>query len=198
MKESENRIPHYREIPAPSLPVRFEFSATIALHNNVVAEQCQQAGEEREVEYSVVDNDRFKGDWGYSQKRPCIVCPEMRRFASSEGVYLEHIFVRRRVYEELILNKYDGRPEMECLRFYPLKQSLLGDGARRFDKLEVLVTGYKPEDVEFLRNDLAAHDGYFGDAKGMKAHEALADTMRIGYKAIYWFDITDFFGKGEF
>lgn len=191
-------IPVYTAVPSPRLPKSIEFASTIAQHNRDVEEVCKEASNELPAEYSMVDAAHFSGGWGYLQQDACVINAVTNGLSSAAGVAFEHMFVKRRVWEELSLNQYEGRPDMHCIRFDFLKQSLCTDDAGRYyDVLEYLVTGFGSDDLEFLKKDFDEHNGYEGDEVGRARHEDMAAKRRVGYKATYWFDISSFYGKGK-
>lgn len=156
-KASRPVVPAYTAVPSPRLPKSIEFASTIAQHNRDVEEVYKEASDELPAEYSIVNVAHFSGGWGYSQQDACVINAGSNGLSSAAGVALERMFVKRRVWEELSLNQYEGRPDMHCIQFDFLKQRLCTDDVGRYyDVLEYLVTGFGSDDLESLKKALRA------------------------------------------
>lgn len=132
----------------------------------------------------------ISGGWGYSQENAVVL--ELDNEFS--GVMFEQKFVEYRTYEELIV----FRPKAERYAGIRIKkglQALSHANGKSYDMVEYEVTAYRESDYEMLKADWEKHNAYEGDEEGRARHLALADSLRISYNTVGWFDITRFFGK---
>lgn len=136
----------------------------------------------------------ISGGWGYTQDEAVVIETEN----GSLGVSLEYKFLEYRTYEEMIV----FRPEEDRFagfRFERKMQFLVSSGEgsneRQFDQVIMKVTCFKEKDLEMIREDLKAHNGYVGDEEGRKAHMQLRESKKITYDITGWFDITKFYGN---
>lgn len=168
-----------QEIPPPHI-------ATEASPRDLLAEHFQSMGGPLPV----------RGGWGYTQESAVIIDrndPIVDQQEPFNGVAIEHVFVEKRIYEELIVQ----RPEED--RFSGIswelqKQILVTEDNRKFDVLEFEVTAFRDADWERLKADWEGPSGFQSPEFDEAAHFSLRETLQIRYVATFWFDITSFFG----
>jgi len=133
----------------------------------------------------------ISGGWGYKQDDAFILEVDN----SWEGVNLEYKLLEYRSYEEAIIFRPEGS-QLAGFRFERGNQSLVhGDDGKSYDCVTMTVLAFTEDDFNFLKKDFESHQGYQNDADGLRKHMELAESKRIRYEVVGWFDITRFFGK---
>jgi hypothetical protein len=140
----------------------------------------------------------IRGGWGYTKKDACIIDkndPVVDPELPFDGGSIEYIFVEKRIYEEMII----FRPENDRfsgIRWNRLKQELIHDGDRVFDKLVFEITAFSDKDWEELKTEYEGPDGYGNPNFDLAAHEKKRQEKMIHFIGEFWFDITSFYGQG--
>lgn len=139
----------------------------------------------------------IQGGWGYTKADACIIDkndPMVDQSLPFEGVRLEYKFIELRAYEELIVflpegDKYAG------IKINHIKQSLLEDEGKYFDKLVFEVTAFKESDWDELKAEFEGQNGYGSQNFDLKAHEERRLSKMVRFSGECWFDITSFYGQ---
>lgn len=147
-----------------------------------------------EVDFTV------SGGWGYTQEDACVfdfgdeysdLPIEIRRTVMDDSsVRLQRLFFERRVYEEIIHSPLPGTPDLHCLKWQKIRQSLIhGEDGRVYDRIDYLVSGFLEEDLCFLKTD---HEECLAkdDEEGIKRNLKMADERIVKYDSVCWFDIS--------
>ena len=140
----------------------------------------------------------IRGGWGYSEADAVVIDkshPAAANFKPFNGVQVEHLFARLRMFEELIGTR---RPEHQFAgcRISLLDQKLmLGDNGRTFDVLRFNITALPAETWNALKAEWegplgATHPDF--DAIG---HARRHEAAKVHYVGTYWFEISSFFGS---
>lgn len=130
------------------------------------------------------------GGWGYTQKDAVVIELD----DSVEGVSFEYKFLEYRCYEEGIIYRPRGE-KLAGFSFRRDSQSLVCEGDRKYDRINMIVSAYKQEHFVLLKDDWDEHNGYEGDPEGRARHLAMARKWEINCTVSAWFDVTRFFGK---
>lgn len=137
------------------------------------------------------------GGWGYACEDAVVIDrhdPVVARDRPFDGVCIEHVFVEKRIFEELIIfrpagGKYSG------IGWKLLRQSLRQIGGRSFDVLEFEVTAFPDAAWEALKAEWDGPEGFGSPGFDADAHERRREAAKIRYLTEYWFDITSFYGE---
>lgn len=151
----------------------------------------------RETPHQILSEDFPKhnwpisGGWGYTQEDAVVIEVDN----SWDGVNLEYKYLEYRSYEEAIIFRPKGS-QLAGFRFERGNQALIhGNDGKSYDMVTMTVLAFTEGDFNLLKNDFETHHGYQDDAEGLKRHMELAESKRIRYEVVGWFDITRFFGK---
>lgn len=131
----------------------------------------------------------ISGGWGYSIEDAVVLEHENH----DEAVHFEYEFVEYRTYEEAVISR--PREKLAGFKFDRKNQTLVSDKNKKkyYDVIEISVSAYLEKDYKFLMNDWDQHSSYENDVEGKQRHLALAESKRIQYDVVCWFDITRFF-----
>jgi hypothetical protein len=147
--------------------------------------------------YKSIPELPIRGGWGYSMEDAVIIDkndPIVSKVLPFNGITIEHIFVEKRIYCELIVyqpkdDRYSG------INWKPILQELREINDKHYDVLTFDVTALHDRDFEMMKAIWGGPNGYgsqgFNEKEHFKKHAALA----IHYVAEYWFDITSFYGS---
>lgn len=140
----------------------------------------------------------IRGGWGYSEADAVIIDrshPAAANFRPFNGVEVEHIFARLRMYEELI----GCRPERKQhagTQIKLKKQSLRGDeDGKKYDVMEFDITALPLEVWEALKAEWEGPRGFRSPDFDQEDHFRRRDEATVHYVGEYWFEISSFFGK---
>ena len=136
------------------------------------------------------------GGWGYSREDAVVIDkddPVVSKGIPFDGVGIEHIFVEKRIYEELIIfrsedSRYSG------IKWNLLEQRLTSYENRTYDVLSFEITAIPDADWEALKSEWESNNGFQASESKLKAHEKKRNEKTICYTTEYWFDITSFYG----
>ena len=145
------------------------------------------------------------GGWGYTQEDACVfdfgdefsdVPTEIRwSLMDDRSVSLQRLFFERHVYEEIIHSPLPDTPDLHCLKWQKIKQSLIhGENGRVYDRIDYLVSGFLAEDLIFLRSDYEKCMTE-NDSEGIKRNLEMADERIVKYDSICWFDISCYMNR---
>ena len=140
----------------------------------------------------------IRGGWGYSKKDACIIDkfdPIVDRSVPFNGISIEYIFVEKRIYEEMIVCRPEG-DEFSGIKWELIRQELVTDGDRKFDKLIFEITAIPEKDWEELKAEYEGPNGVESPHFNQEAHEKKRQEKMIRITREFWFDITSFFGQG--
>ena len=143
------------------------------------------------------------GGWGYTQEDACIfefgkdyhpdLEPKSRRsLMESDIISLEHLFVERRVYAEILLYPLPGLPKLGYggLVHKWRRQALVeAEDGRVFDKIEYHVGGYTEEEYGLLQEEFEKCNNS-EDKEAMARFNKLSAEKEIVYDTVCWFDIS--------
>ena len=138
----------------------------------------------------------IKGGWGYRIQDPIIIdCNDgvVEKGIPFDGIGLEHLIIKKRLLEELIIFKSDkDQTSFSDIQQKIVKQNLLfGKNNRKIDHLVVKGTC-------FLNHEwLALKDAFLfkEDEFDLKAHFEMRERLMFHFTTEYFFDITSFYGK---
>jgi len=139
----------------------------------------------------------IRGGWGYTIEDAVIIDkndPVVPKGLPFYGLDIEHIFVEKRIYEELIIFR-DKHDRHSNIKWDLLKQSLIHRDDRSYDCLTYEVSAFPDKDFEELKREW--DHGRTTETFDVEAHYRKAESKRIHYVAEYWFDITSFYGIKE-
>ena len=140
----------------------------------------------------------ISGGWGYSKDDACII----DKFDSVvdpnvpfNGIAIEYIFVEKRIYEEMIICRSSG-DEFAGIKWELIRQELITDKDRKYDKLLFEISAFPEKDWEELKAEYEGPKGYGNQNFDLEAHEKKRQQRMIKITREFWFDITSFFGQG--
>ena len=140
----------------------------------------------------------IRGGWGYTKEDAVIIdrddpiVPLGRPF---DGISIEHVFVEKRIYEELIIFRPAGWKHLG-IRWKRIDQRLVvDDDDRKYDALRFDVTAFPEAEWEALKAEWEGSDDGQSPDFDHEAHQRKRDAAMVHYVAEYWFDITSFFGR---
>lgn len=139
----------------------------------------------------------IRGGWGYDEDDAVIIDrndPIVPRNRPFDGVGIEHVFVEKRIYEELIIFRKRG-DAFAGIKWKLIQQGLAGgDGGRRFDVLKFDVTALPEAKWNALKAAWEGPAGFGSADFDVEAHRERHEAATVHYVAEYWFDITSFYG----
>ena len=190
-------VPRWREVEAPRVCLPGKMIDVINEHNRL--NDGNGVGGERSPIYAKVTGRNFAGGWGYEPDGYCEILFDWTNYNVKEckGVSLEMLFLERRIYEELLIDRSVGKPDMNCIRWGIDKVTVYAAGDHVIDRIDYTVTGFSFEDQFALQEDIRRHNGYAGDVEGALMHLEHANRLRVGYRQSCWFDATRFYRKPE-
>lgn len=147
------------------------------------------------VDFKSMGNIPIGGGWGYTLEDAVIIDkndPSVTKGMPFDGVGLEYIFVEKRIYEELIIN----RPEYD--RYSGIKWNLLGQamtthGGKSYDVLTFEVTALPDRDWEELKAEWDGPNGHGSPGFDIDVHFKKHESRTVRYVSEYYFDITSFY-----
>lgn len=146
---------------------------------------------------SLRGNLPIRGGWGYSKEDACVIDkddPTVDPSIPFDGVGLEYIFVQYRTYEEMIVTRNDDE-RFSGIGFNLIKQSLLQDEGRTYDKIDFEITAFTDADWEELREEYQGPNGHGSPNFDLEMHEKKRSEKMIKIESECWFDITSFYKK---
>lgn len=138
----------------------------------------------------------IKGGWGYSKEDAIIIDSNdevVEKGIPFDGIGLEHLIVKKRLLEELIIFKSDeDKTSFSNIQHKVVKQSLLfEDNNRKIDHLVVEGTCFLHHEWLELKNEMFSGEDDFD----LEAHFEKEDKLIFYFTSEYFFDITSFYGK---
>lgn len=142
----------------------------------------------------------IRGCWGYSEADAVVIDrshPAASNFQPFNGVEVEHIFARLRMYEELIGCRPEGKQHAGS-QIELKKQSLRGgENGRKYDVMEFDITALPLETWEALKAEWEGPNGARSPDFDHKDHFRRREAATVHYVGEYWFEISSFFGKHD-
>lgn len=108
------------------------------------------------------------------------------------SVELEHIFIKHRLYEELIVFRAKG-DGYSGIDYKLVAQKLIHVGNSFYDHLVVSITAFHKKDFNHLKEIYEGPNGASNPSFDIDEHHALHNSLMCGSQREYWFDITTFF-----
>lgn len=139
----------------------------------------------------------IRGGWGYTQSDACIIDkndPLVDASLPFNGVFVEYVFVEKRIYEEMIIFRSDGH-KFSGIQWNLLEQNLMHEGGKYFDRLIFEITAFQDSDWEDLKAEFEGPQGYGTPDFSVEAHEKKREEKIVRFTREFWFDITSFYGK---
>jgi hypothetical protein len=137
------------------------------------------------------------GGWGYSKEDACVLDkndPTVDASVPFDGVELEYVFVQYRTYEEMIVTR-NGDERFSGIGFNLVKQTLLHEGGRTYDKLDFEITAFADKDWEELKAEYQGPNGYGSPNFNLETHEKKRLDKLLKFESQCWFDITSFYNE---
>ena len=150
-----------------------------------------------EFQFKSIGTIPISGGWGYTKDDAVIIDkddPSVIKGIPFDGLAIEQIFVEKRTYAELITFKPEGS-RFNGIEWQMLKQSLINDQDRHFDRLEYKICGHLDDDWKYLKEEYEKNNYFEGNREGRIKHEAEHLNRMTCYETEFWFDITSFYGK---
>lgn len=140
----------------------------------------------------------IRGGWGYSEADAVIIDrshPAAANFQPFNGVEIEYVFARLRMYEELIGCRPEGKQHLGC-NLKLKKQSLRGgENGKKYDVMEFDITALPLEVWEALKAEWEGPQGIRSPDFDQEDHFRRRAEATVHYVGEYWFEISSFFGK---
>jgi hypothetical protein len=158
---------------------------TLKPPRKIIAEHFESLGGELPI----------RGGWGYTKEDACIIDkndPIVDPSVPFPGISIEYIFVEKRIYEEMIILRPKG-DKFSSIKWKLIKQMLIEESDRAFDKLIFEITAFRDEDWIELKREYEGPQGYGHPDFNHEAHEKKRQEKMVRFKREFWFDITSFF-----
>ncbi len=139
----------------------------------------------------------ISGGWGFSKADACIIeknDPLVDPSMPFHGVGIEHVFVEKRIYEELIIRRKEDE-RFSGISWELQMQKLIHDDGRIFDMLEFEVSAYHDIDWEELKAEFEGEMGYGHPDFDIEVHEKKRQEKMVTFTREFWFDISSFYGQ---
>jgi len=138
----------------------------------------------------------ISGGWGYSIETACVIDkkdPTVNKDIPFNGVAIEHIFIEKRIYEEMIIFR-EAHEKYAGIRWNQIEQALIHQDNKSYDKLIYSVEGFTDE----VWNVLTSR---FEEIEKSGKHELMAEldsyreSKTYRFEREFYFDITSFYGQ---
>ncbi len=135
------------------------------------------------------------GGWGFSREDACVIDaldPTVPKEVPFDGVGVEHVFVEKRIYEQLIISRAPDE-RMSGIKWKLNRQYIVDVDDRKFDHLAFYIEFLRDQDFDELK---AAWEANYGRIDfDVAAHLSRHESLLIRVQQEFWFDITSFFGR---
>ena len=137
----------------------------------------------------------IQGGWGYAKEDACIIekiDPLNISGLPFDGVGVEYIFVEKRIYVELIVNRPTDQ-RFSGINWKLLEQKLTHENNRSYDRLSFEVTAVSDKDWKELKTEFEGPQGYGTDDFDIDVHNQKRLEKTVQFVRDFWFDITSFY-----
>lgn len=139
----------------------------------------------------------IRGGWGYTKADACIIDkndPVVVQGLPFDGVAIEHLFVEKRIYEEMIIFRLADQ-KFSGIQWKLLKQELIVEEGRAYDKLLFSVTAFHDKDWEELKAEWEGPTGCRSPTFDQAAHMQKRQRCMVSLTREFWFEISSFYRK---
>ena len=138
----------------------------------------------------------ISGYWGYNLESACVIDkndPTVSQGMPFDGIGIEHIFVEKRIYEEMIIFR-DDHEKYAGIRWDRQAQQLLIEGNKTYDKLTFNIIGFSDQVWdELIRRFEEIQKS--GKVELMTELDAYRESKAYRLTREFYFDITSFYGQ---
>jgi hypothetical protein len=137
----------------------------------------------------------ISGGWGYTKEEACVINRNdaiVNQSLPFDGVGLEYLFVEKRIYEELIIFRPEGR-RFSGIRWELVQQRLVPDGPSVFDHLVFNVYAFLDTDWNELKAEFEGPNGFGTAGFSAEDHARKRKEKQVCLRREFWFDITSFY-----
>ena len=148
------------------------------------------------MDFDSIENELpIYGGWGYTKNSACIIDksdPSVIDESSFDGVEIEHIFVEKRIYEEMIVTRPIGEA-YSGIKWNLISQELIEENDRYFDHMVFSVSAFRDKDWNALSAEWEGrHDN---PLFSLDDHNNKREKLAVHFTREFWFDITSFYGQ---
>ncbi|MGZ3578826.1 MAG: hypothetical protein ACXU98_07385 [Syntrophales bacterium] len=140
----------------------------------------------------------IRGGWGYTKDDACIIDKHDSVVDPSipfDGAGIEHIFVEKRIYEEMIILRPEGE-KFFGIQWKLIEQQVIDDEDRVFDKLIFKISAFPEKDWNELKAEYEGPEGYGSPNFYVAVYEKERQERMVQFTREFWFDITSFYERG--
>ena len=138
----------------------------------------------------------ISGYWGYNIESACVIDkndPTVSQGMPFDGIGIEHIFVEKRIYEEMIIFR-DDHEKYAGIRWDRQSQQLLVEGDKTYDKLTFNIVGFSDQVWDELTSRFEEIQKS-GKVELMTELDAYRESKAYRLTREFYFDITSFYGQ---
>lgn len=140
----------------------------------------------------------IRGGWGYDRQTAVVIDrddPVARDFQPFDGIKIEHVFVEKRLYEELIIFRPKEHRYSAIRRELLDQKTISGDAGKIYDVLRFKVSAIPDALWDSLKADFEGPFGFGSSTFDEAAHARQHEAAKVTFEAEYWFEISSFYGK---
>ena len=138
----------------------------------------------------------ISGGWGYSIETACIIDKNdstVSNVIPFNGIAVEYVFIEKRIYEEMIIFRYDHE-KYAGIRWNQLLQQTQSFNSKYYDVLKYSVEGFEHsvwEELVTRFQEIQKSD----KPELMAELDAYSESKIYRFEREFYFDITSFYGK---
>lgn len=140
----------------------------------------------------------IRGGWGYSEVDAVVIDkshPARIKAQPFDGVGVEHVFAKLRMFEELIGTRPVGKQHAGCGLKLLDQRLVVGEGGKKYDVLRFNISALPLETWETMKAEWEGPDGFTSDDFDIEDHKRRREAATVHYVGEYWFEISSFFGS---
>ena len=134
----------------------------------------------------------IRGGWGYTKDDACIIDrddPLVNSDLPFDRVGIEHTFVEKRTYEEMIIFRAEG-DGFSDIKWELIEQQYIQEEGITFDKLVIEITAFHDGDWGELRAEYDGPKGHGMPCLYPAVHQTKREQKMVRFTREFWFDIT--------
>jgi len=139
----------------------------------------------------------ISGGWGYTRDDAVIIDandPVVPKGVPFHGVDLEYIFVKYRIYEEMMIRRSRGQKFLG-IEWKRLGQFLVSNGKDNYDHLRFEIWAFLEADWKMLKNEWDERSG--NTQFDLQEHNRKREQKTVRFTRDFWFNITSFLPVDE-
>ncbi len=144
---------------------------------------------------SLTEELPINGGWGYSKSDACIIDkndPSVDSILPFHGIDVEYAFVEKRIYEEMIISRPDGK-KFSGIQWDLQEQQLIHEEDRIYDRLIFKIAAFTEQDWKELKEEWDGPPGHQNEQFDAETHERNRQDKMVQLVREFWFEISSFY-----